>query len=401
MTNIHSSERKAIPSANDDEIALVDLAVALAKHKKIIMLLPLVAAVLAAAISFFLPNVYKSSTKLLPPQQSQSAASSMLSQLGGMGGLAAGVAGLKNPSELYVGMLKSETVADILIKKYDLKTFYETDSRAIARQQLASNTIISAGKDGFINIEVTSTKKELAAKLANSYVEELAVLNKKLAVTEAGQRRMFFESQLERAKSNLANAEMSLKHGLSSSGVISVDSESQTVIETIARLRAQITSKDVELNATKPFLTTSHPNYIRLVNEISSLRTELRKLEQGAGDAHIQDAGQGSKNPSFDNIQRVRDLKYHQMLYEMLARQFEAARLDEAKEPSIIQVLDVATVAEHKHKPNRLFIVSVSAFLALVIAILWALLSEAKRKVKQMPNMNERLAELKENLKFR
>lgn len=401
MTNIQSPEPQPVPLANDDEIALLDLAVVLAKHKKNIILLPLIAAIIAATISLFLPNVYKSSTKLLPPQQSQSATSSMLSQLGSIGGLAAGVAGLKNPSELYVGMLKSETVADSLIKKFNLQTFYDAESKTIARKKLAANTFISAGKDGFINIEVTSTEKELAAKIANSYVEELTTLNRKLAITEAGQRRMFFESQLERAKNNLAKAEMGLKQGLASSGVISVDSESQAIIATIARLRAQITAKEVELNATKPFLTVNHPSYVRLINEISSLRGELRKLESGADNLSPNDNNADSKGRAFENIQRMRDLKYYQMLYEMLARQYEAARLDEAKEPSIIQVLDVAVIAEHKDKPNRLLIVSVSAFIAFCFAILWALFNEAKRKAKQMPSVNLRIVELKENLKFR
>jgi uncharacterized protein involved in exopolysaccharide biosynthesis len=131
-----------------DEVSLFRLLIVLAKHKKLVIGLPFAAAVVSCALSFALPDEYKATTKLLPPQQAQSGAAAMLSQLGGAAaGLAGGLAGLKSPNDLYIGMLKSRTVADNLIAKFNLKSVYDTDSQEKARKKLEDETTISAGKD--------------------------------------------------------------------------------------------------------------------------------------------------------------------------------------------------------------------------------------------------------------
>ena len=393
-------ERKSVHIAHSDEIDLLDILIAMAKYKKKLILLPLGVAILTAGLTFLLPDVYRASTKLLPPQQAQSAASSMLSQLGGMGGLAAGVVGLKNPSEVYVGMLKSQTLADRLISKFDLQKFFNTKSPELTRVELAQSTTINAGKDGFITIEVATTDRQVAANLANAYVEELAALTKKLAVTEASQRRMFFETQLAVTKNSLAAAEVSLKQTLGSGGLISVDSQSMATVQTTARLRAEISSKEVALNAMKPFVTPDHNDFKRLVTEIGSLRAELSKLEYGVP-ANERDKNPALKKDAFDNIQRMRDLKYFQMLYEMLAKQYEVARLDEAKEPTLIQVLDAAIPPENKYKPNRTIIVLVAFIATLILSIVAVLVNELMSRAKNVPAIAGRLSELKANLRVR
>ena len=379
----------------NEDTTFVDIMIVLAKHKRKILWVPIAVALASTAISLALPNVYRAGTKLLPPQQAQSSASALLSQLGGVAGLAAGAAGLKNPTDVYLGMLRSRTVADRLIDKLQLKKVYDTDSQDKARADLGADTTISSGKDGLISIEVESKDPKLAATLANAYVAELLNLTRTLAITEASQRRLFFQEQLEQAKNNLAKAEMSLKGAIDVGGVVSVDAESRTVLETVARLRAQVSAREVELNAMRSFVTPDHPEFRRVSEELSSLRGELAKLENGRSNT---EPAQASGAGGLKNIQLLRDLKYHQMLYELLAKQFEAARLDEAKDPAVIQVLDPALVPEHKVGPKRALLVILSTLVSLMATMLWAFILEAQRRTMQQPGVAARWAELRRYL---
>jgi tyrosine-protein kinase Etk/Wzc len=297
-------------------------------------------------------------------------------QLSGVVGLA-GVGGLKNSNDVYIGMLQSRTIANRLIEKFSLKKIYGTTSQEQARQRLLGSTTVKLGKDGLIDIEVIDTDKKLVAPLANAYVAELGQLTKVLAISEASQRRVFYERQLEQAKDNLAKAEGSLKSNLESRGVISVDVESQALLETAGRLRAQISAKEIELNSMTAFVTTSNPQFKRVEEQLASVRAELGKLENGRGATNTKP---GNSREGFENIKLLRDLKYYQMLYEILAKQYEAARLEEAKDPTVIQVLDPAVEPERKFKPQRALIVAVSTMLALIAAIGWVFASEAYRK---------------------
>ena len=373
-------------NSQDNQISVMDLLIILLKRKKLIVGLPLATAAVAAIVSFAVQDIYKGSTTLLPPQQSQSGAAALLSQLGGMAGAAAGAAGIKNPNDLYVGMLKSRTVEDKLIAKFDLKKVYETNSQEIARRRLEGSTIINSGKDGLITIDVEDMDRKRAAELANGYVDELMQLTKVMAVTEAGQRRIFYERQLQQAKDNLAKAESALKGGLDAHGVISVDTESQALLGTIGRLRAQVSAKEIQLGSMRAFVTADNPEFKRVEEELRSGRAELAKLENGrGGDANIGATLGAGKQNGMINIKLLRDVKYYQMLYELLAKQYEVARLDEAKEPSLIQVLDPAVAPEFKFKPHRLLIVLLATLGGLLVATLWAFISEAKRKALLEP----------------
>lgn len=390
MTEIPLSH---VASASD-ATTFVDTMIVLAKHRKKLILFPAAVALVALAVGSVLPNVYRASTKLLPPQQ-QSSASALLAQLGGVAGLAAGAAGIKNPTDVYLGMLRSRTVADRLIAKHDLKKVYGTDSLERARADLVADTAVTSGKDGLIVVEVNSGDAKLAANLANGYVQELLELTKTLALTEAAQRRLFFQGQLELAKNNLVNVEKSLKGALEAGGVVSVDGASRAVVETVARIRAQVSAREVELNAMRAFVTPSHPEFRRVSQELISLRGELVKLENGrGGGAPAESLSKGG----LDNIQLLRDLKYYQMLYELLAKQYEAARLDEAKDAAVIQVLDPALPPERKVGPKRLLIVILSTLAAFIAAAIWAFLREAQQRSAEVPAVAARWAELRRHI---
>ena len=389
------------PDNDQEGVDIVEMLIVVAKRKKAILGTALVAAVVSAAVSLWLPSVYSSEVKLLPPQPAQSSTSMLLSQLGGLAGVA-GAAGIKNPADVYVSMLKSRTLADRMIDRFSLQKHYQISSREKARGRLEASTTIVAGKEGLITLQVDDEDQNLVASMANAYVEELFRLTKTLAVTEAAQRRLFFERELENAKNNLVKSEIALKGAMAEHGVVSVDIEGRTQLESIARLRAQATAQEINLSSMKAFVTKDNPEYRRAEEALSSTRAELARLENGRVDSGAVSGEDHTANTTgIKNIQLLRDVKYNEMLYGLLAKQYEAARLDEAKDPGVIQVLDQAVRPERKSKPKRAFIVILSTFIATISAIILVLLQEAKNRWLLSPEAPRKWQELKTSIRLK
>ncbi|HVJ04867.1 MAG TPA: Wzz/FepE/Etk N-terminal domain-containing protein, partial [Candidatus Saccharimonadales bacterium] len=277
-----------------DEISLLELFAIIMKRKGLIVRTTVAAAFIAAVISFIIPNRYTATTSLLPPQQPQSLASALASQMGGAGGMLGAVAGgnlgLKNPNDIYIGMLKSRVVNDAMIKRFDLKTVYRDKDTSDARKDLQSATDIQNAKEGFITVSVEDKDRKRAADMANAYVEELRKLTSSLAITEAGQRRLFFEQQLRKAKDDLANAEVALKETQQKTGLIQLDNQAKAIIESVAAIRAQIATKEVQLQAMQYSATEQNPDVLTLREELAGLRAQSAKLEkqQNSGGGDIQ-----------------------------------------------------------------------------------------------------------------
>lgn len=396
MNDAHTVVPKTV-NKNETGFDLFDLIIAILGHKKLLFGLPLAAAVAAVVATMYMPEEFRASTKLLPPQSSS--ASSILSQLGGIAAVA-GMGGMNTPSDVYVGMLKSRTVADRLIAQFDLKTAYRAPGMEKARKTLEEKTEIVVGKDGLITITVDDGNQQRVAPIANAYVSELVRLTRLLAVTDASQRRLFFERQLEQAKNNLATAEVKLKGALETTGVISVDSDSRAIIETVARLRAQVSTKEIQISAMSAFVTPNNQEYKRAQEELNSARAELKKLENGR-EASGPTQPAGERQAGLESVKILRDVKYYQMLYELLSKQYEMARLDEAKETSVIQVLDPAIAPERKSKPNRTVIVLISVIAGFLAALAWVTASILGRHAVRNPKIADQLTELKSNLRFR
>ncbi len=362
----------------EDEISLLDLAITLAKHKKTILVVPIISAMVAAVISLFIPNVYTADIQMLPPQQ-QSGASSMLNQLGALGGLAgisSGI-GIKNPADTYVAMLKSRTLQDKLIKRFKLQIVYDKISLEKTRLALREATTVKVGKDGIIGVSVEDRDPNRAAILANGYVDELQQMTQVFAVTEASQRRLFFEKQLLLSKQSLGDTEIAMKQLQEKTGIIQLDAQAKLVIGTAAQLKAQIAMKEVELGAQRTFSTGDNPDYIRSQQMLAGLRSQLAKVETGTvTSSKVPEAG-------LEYMRKVRDLKYAETVYELLAKQFEVAKIDEAKQSSVIQVLDRALVPEKKSKPHRSMIVFLSSVVGGFFAILWVFSTEAFQNAKK------------------
>jgi capsule polysaccharide export protein KpsE/RkpR len=263
--------------SQDDEISLLDILIVLAKHKKLILGLPLLAAVIAAGITLLMPNWYTATAKLLPPQQSQSNAMAILGQLGVLSGGASTALGIKNPSDLFVAMLKSRTVADSIIERFKLKEIYDEEYLQDTRKALSRNVDITAGRDGVITLEVDDKSPQRAADMANAYVEELEKLTRKLAVGGAGQRRLFFERQLKQAKDDLTQAETELTKFQVEKKILNPQGQSSLAITAAAGLQAQMAAKQVRIAALKSFATQENPDLLRAQEELAGLRRTIRR----------------------------------------------------------------------------------------------------------------------------
>ncbi len=389
------NESRTTNNEDDDEISLLDLVIVLVKHKKLILGLPFVVAVLAAGYSLLLPNIYTGTTRILPPQ-GQSSSSALLAQLGGLASLAGGMASIKSPNDLYIGMLKSRTVADNLIQRFGLMQVYEAKYPSQARQGLAGVTKITAGVDGIITIQVDDRDPKRAAELANAYVDELFKLTKVLAVTEASQRRLFFERQFEQARDNLTKAEADARQAMDRGGLVQVEGQGRAIIENTARLRGQITVKEVQIGAMRTFATDNNPDLKFAQQELESLKRELARIEGTSGSKAGN--GQENDNSGIDSVSLLRNVKYQETVYELLAKQFELAKIDEAKDSAVVQVMDKAIEPDRKTKPWRTLIVLLSALAALFAGILWAFVREAIVKANTDPQQVARLQALKRHI---
>jgi tyrosine-protein kinase Etk/Wzc len=350
------------------DLSLMEILRVLLSHKMPVLGMPFVVGLVATGIAFLLPNIYTGRAVLMPPQQQQSNATAMLNQLGVLAGVASTTLGIKNPNDLYVGMLRSRTVADALIARFGLKERYEEDTQIETRRALARETEVTSGKDGLIVVEVRDKDPQVAAKLANAYVEELSKLTQTLAISEASQRRLFFEQQLTKAKEELITAELELKKTQEKTGTIVLTEQGKATIEAAAVLRGQVAAKEVELAAMRTFAASDNPDYRRRQEELRGLRTQLAKIERNTK----QDTGDillpMGKMPAvgLEYARRLRDLKYQETIFELMAKQFEIAKLDEARDSTLIQLVDSAVPPDLKSAPSRLTIISLAMFFSFL-----------------------------------
>jgi tyrosine-protein kinase Etk/Wzc len=396
MTESIELPKREGPEPGDQTSSVLEVLIVLANRKRLVLYVPLAIAVMAVVISLLLPVQYTATARVLPPQQTQSAT---LAQLGSQAQLLAGsVPGIKNPSDLYVGMLKSRTVADGLVDRFQLEKVYEAAYRSTARKRLEGSTTINAGKDGIITIDVDDPDPKRAADLANGYVDELLKLTNVLAVTEASQRRLFFEKQLEQAKENLAKSEVSTRHALEKGGLVMVEGHGRVMAETSARLRAEITVKEIEIGAMRAFASMRNPDLQRLQQQLEVLRGELARVEGTSREVTGKAAPVNLE--AVENMRLLRELKYNERTYELLVAQYQAARIDEAKDSSIIQVLDKAIPPDRKSKPKRAVIVILITLAGWILSIALAVLLEALARAQRDPIQASQLARLRAALRL-
>lgn len=387
----------------EQELSLLDLMIIAAQHRRAIIKGSILATAVAAAIAFALPKKYTATAVIMPPQQSTSLGAAIASQLGSLGSVASlsgGGLGLKGQNDMYIGLIRSHTVEDALIQRFGLQHEYKKRYLSDTRKKLEEmSSIDGSGKDGLIHISVEDWDPHKAAALANGFVDEYRRLSQTLAITEAAQRRLFFQKQLEDAQANLTNAEVALKTTEESTGVIQLDAQARALIESAATIRAQIAAKEVQIEAMRTYAAGENAQLALAQSELDGLKSQLAKLTgNGDPDASSLIVPKGRvTEASLEYLRKVRDVKYQETLFDILARQFEVAKLDEAKEGSVIQVVDPALTPDKKSFPPRAVIVIGTAVLSLFAGFIIALLNtlfEAKSREPEIARKLEILHEV-------
>jgi tyrosine-protein kinase Etk/Wzc len=388
------------------EFDILDVVLILAARKGFIFLMTVAGFVIAFGLVLLVTPSYTAKAVILPPEQGQSSGAIMMGQFGAlasMTGLGSSL-GIKNPVDLYIGILQSRTLIDSMIARFDLVNFYHAKRMSDVRTALLGHSSFAAGKDGMINISVTDHDPKRAATFANAYVDELYRVNNRLALGGASQRRLFYEQQLNQEKDRLADAEVALKKTEEATGVIAPSGQTETIIRQVAQLQAEITSREVQLDALRTSSTDQNPDVIRINSELAGLREQLRGLESGKskrvpGDISITTAN--VPQAGLEYIRKERDVKYHQLLFDLLARQYEAARMDEAKAAPLIQVVDVALPPDRKSAPYRAMWALTGVSLGFFLSIGWVLGSHIYRRMAADEEQGRRLAVLRQELKLR
>jgi uncharacterized protein involved in exopolysaccharide biosynthesis len=368
----------------EDDISLLDLLQTIVDNLRLLILGPLVVGLAALGISFAVPPTFTATVKFLPPQQQQSAAASMLASLGGLGGLAGAAAGLKNPADQYLAFMKSNSVQDELIERFKLQERYDKKFKDDTRKELTDNTRATSGKDGIISLQIDDKDPKFAAELANAHVDELQKLLARLAVTEAQQRRAFFEKQLSQVKEKFTEAEQALRATGVSSSVLK--SNPASALAAVAGLKAQVTAQEVKVGAMRGYLAETAPDFKQALTELANLRAQLAKQEK---DEPTAAAGQG------DYVAKFREFKYQETLFELFARQFEMAKVDESREGAVIQVLDAAQPPERKSKPKKALIAIIATLATGFALLLFVFIRQALRNGAKDEETAGKLAQLK------
>lgn len=366
---------------DENEISWFDLLQVGVDNLRLLVLGPLLIGFIALGVSFFITPTFTATTTFLPPQQQQSAAAAMMQSLGALGGLGA-TAGLRSQVDQYIALAGSRSVEDALVDRFELVKRYDASLKHDARMALERLTTMSAGRDGLIKIEFQDHDPKFAADVANGYVDELSKLMGRLALTEAQQRRSFFEGQLSKAKEGLTKAELALK--LTGIGESAVKAIPQLAVSNVATLMAQVAAKEVQLSGMRSYLNETAPDFKRAQSELAALREQLSRAEKDTAGAD------GS-----DYVTKYRDFKYYETLYELMAKQYEIARIDESREGAVIQVVDQAVPPERKSKPKKALIAMIAALATGILLLLFVFLRQMLRHGSKNPETAQKIGELR------
>jgi uncharacterized protein involved in exopolysaccharide biosynthesis len=387
--------------------SFLDTLILIAEQKRTILRFTLAVTLLTALVSLIFSPRYTAEVTILPPQQNSGIGALLASQLGSLGSLTAVAGnsiGLKNPGDLYVAMLTGRTVEDAMIQRFDLQREYSKKKLSDARKKLESRTsVVSSPRDGLIRITVEDEDSARSAEMANAYVEELRKLTATIAITEASQRRLFFEQQLAEAKDNLTKAEQALKLTEQNTGVLQVDWQARALIDSAAALRAQVAAKEVQIRSMRSFAADGNPELLMANQQLIALQDQLRKLlgnnAESANDDVLIPKGK-LPEAGLEYIRKYRDVKYYETIFELMARQFELAKVDEAREGPVVQVVDRAVPPDKRSFPKRTVLVIAMFLLSVLLSVMYVVSKNALAIRWNDPQNQHSIALLKSHISW-
>ena len=341
---------------------------------------------LSTLVAFMIPARYSSTAQLMPPDSEANSGLALAAELsgqGGIGGLAGDLLGMKSTGALFVGVLGSETVQDRIIQRFDLKREYRVRLEQTARQRLAGNTGISEDrKSGIISLTVTDGDPKRAAAIADAYVEELDALMAQVTTSSARREREFLEQRLEAVKQNLDSAEEDFSEFASKNGMIDITEQSKAMVGSAATLKGQLIAAQAELEGLKQIYTDNNVRVRAIQARIVELRHQMEALSgKVVAPSSGDDAASAMASPTLRRLPILgvtyadlfRRLTIDETVYETLTKQFELAKVEEAKDIPTVKVLDFPEVPEEKSYPSRLFIVAIGTLATLMLGITWVI----------------------------
>jgi uncharacterized protein involved in exopolysaccharide biosynthesis len=273
---------------------------------------------------------------------------------------------------------------------------YHAKDMTAARKGLADNTVVTSEKNGFLSVSVTDKDKKRVAEMANAYTDQLRILTQTLAVTEASQRRLFYEEQLKQSKDALVAAELAFQQVQQQKGLVQLDAQAKAMIESLTALRAQAAAKQVEVQALRSYSTEQNPDVQLAERELTSLQAEEARLEQSNHSPGIAGLGLGNVPAAgLEYLRAAHELAYRQALFDMLLKQYDAARLDESKDAAIIQVVEPAIEPDHKSPQKRILILLIASFLGFFTGCFLALVIWTKERAQADPQFAGKIENLK------
>jgi uncharacterized protein involved in exopolysaccharide biosynthesis len=386
------------------DVTLIDYVCIFFKGAKKIICCVLFSLAISLIYACLTPEVFKAECRVLPSSQGGNNMAMTLSQMGSIG-VMAGLLGGPTTGELLCGLLRGQTVVDRIIDQFDLMELYKQKSRIKMREKVVSDILIAAEdmKSKIVTIAVLDKEPERAALMANAFVEELNKVLQSLSIGEAAQRRLFFERHMLEARKTMGDAEDELKKYQEKSGLVVMEPQVEAMLTSIAALRAQVAAKEVELSAIRSYARGSNPDLRRAESELSALRGELAKLEQmhKTSDEGTPASLREAPQLGLEYQRRLRDVQFSTAMYELMFRQFEAAKIDESREVMAVQIVDSATPPDHKYKPKIIQILAVGMLIGLCLGMFWAILSDYISAIKKDPEQKHVLEEVKAAIAFR
>lgn len=364
-------------SDGQDSVDLLEVSRTLWAGRSLVAKIAGAVTILSVITAFVLPVRYTSVASFIPPSNTSTGASMAAAIAGQLSMFGAGdlLGGSKASGDLYAGVLKSRSVTAEIVQHFNLMAVYGVSKESKAEKKLENNTSVKVdSKSTIVTIGVTDKTPSRARDIANAYLDVLRSTNGRLALGQSSQRRLFFQEQLAKEKDNLEDAEVELKKTEEETGLIAPAGQTESEIRTLADTRAQLAARQVELASLRQSATEQNPNVIRLNSEIQDLQSQLAALQNG------KDRGNAAAIPTakvpqlkLDYVRKEREVKYHEALFEILSKQYEAARLDEARDAPVLQVLDPASYPDSKSEPKRFFIILGGFFLGLILGCAYVL----------------------------
>jgi tyrosine-protein kinase Etk/Wzc len=392
-----------IQENTEPDINLLDLLIALGQEKWTLIVVTVFAALTGIVVSLVTPATYVSRTSIMPPQQSAGGGGGLaslgsLAGLASLGALSNMAAGIKSSDEMYIALMRSQSVQSALIEQFKLKERYGARNTEEARQALNLNvSVVADKKSGLLLIEAQDKDPEFAAQLANAQVKELNVILSRLAITEAQQRRAYYEQQIIKTQTKIPQLELEYKEAQKSSGL-----EVASLLSEAATLPGQIAAKELQLQVLSRFATAQNPELKRLAVEISALRSQLAKYELSRSESKTSEPNKPvppTESTKTNFVQKATQayntLKIQEALLDGYVKQLELAKVDEAKEGPAVQVVDEASVPEMRAKPERKKLVLAYTVTGLIIAFVLAALRALLRHIRSTPEGLQRWSQLK------